>query len=608
MEYSSINPATNIRLFTSTKPKGSYPEGILQDIKLISFEKDKDATPFGSFIYRLQKYPGDVDLVEVFSNCCDADEVAERFAKRLKKMVKQINSKKNHFYSEFKAGSDFRYDINIGKLENGIYHPNPELVEINRNLYQRKLLPAKEFDAIQGILLNSTRKTLRGNDYDIIYNILREHKVLRWSAAEILQGYKVLPGKITKELERALIEPGHVKIDMISLINGKFVEVTNFLMLAVDISGTLHPINTDIEENHNIPVVLPVEIEKLYFSDFYYSPFKMIKRIYSLSRNVQDTVTLEKIIPFVSSNVSLLYQIRSEVDTIELIISKYKNPSPTSIYNQLDNMKLRLSTVLELSDDDLEELNNLIDAAKMNKDKTKKIALLKEIKDKLKIVINYETINYLEKVGLNPPPSYLLPEKETYDWSLVRTPYENPKNPVKQILGGSVSSWLFQKGANIYRRNFCNGKARPLLDGEYHYGCHNFTGPGTRIDLPQVANYPPYNDIDACSRDHDIAYEKFKGNPEKIRQADEDAVRCYNKYPNENGYTAATLGINGKMALENVLPFVIKSIAPDFSGVGYEAGCEECGGDDGMAEVRMSQYIKNKLQEQLNENIELINN
>ena len=36
---------------------------------------------------------------------------------------------------------------------------------------------------------------------------------------------------------------------------------------------------------------------------------------------------------------------------------------------------------------------------------------------------------------------------------------------------------------NIYRANKCDGKSRPLEIGEMHYGCHNYTGPGTRIDL-----------------------------------------------------------------------------------------------------------------------------
>ena len=122
----------------------------------------------------------------------------------------------------------------------------------------------------------------------------------------------------------------------------------------------------------------------------------------------------------------------------------------------------------------------------------------------------------------------------------------------------------YQKVANIYRKYACKGKARPLLDGEYHYGCHNYTGPGTRIDL--YPNYPPYNNIDACSRQHDLDYSNAQNNPQLIRQADEKVIDCYNRYPNDNGYNIAKLGINTKMKLEDAMPLLVKSIAPSYFG------------------------------------------
>ena len=124
----------------------------------------------------------------------------------------------------------------------------------------------------------------------------------------------------------------------------------------------------------------------------------------------------------------------------------------------------------------------------------------------------------------------------------------------------------YQTAANIYRKFFCNGKARSLLDGEYHYGCHSFTGPGTRIDLSEVRNFKPYNNIDACSKQHDIDYLNAHGDPNLIRKADIDVVNCYNKYPNDNGYNVAKLGINSKMKLEDALPLLSKAIAPNYFG------------------------------------------
>jgi hypothetical protein len=122
---------------------------------------------------------------------------------------------------------------------------------------------------------------------------------------------------------------------------------------------------------------------------------------------------------------------------------------------------------------------------------------------------------------------------------------------------GKRGKGLIDKGLNLWRGFNCPaGKSRKLLDGEKHYGCHNFTGPGTRIDLPEVKNFKPYNNIDACSKQHDIDYMNNKGNPAGIHEADKKALACYDRYSNENGYIAARAGIGIKAAAEQGLSAV----------------------------------------------------
>lgn len=152
--------------------------------------------------------------------------------------------------------------------------------------------------------------------------------------------------------------------------------------------------------------------------------------------------------------------------------------------------------------------------------------------------------------------------------------------PNEEKMGGFDVLYLpklaYQKSANLYRRNFCHGKARPLELGEIHPQCQNWTGPGTRIDLHP--NTPPYNNIDACSKKHDFDYDAAskQSDPKQkanlIRLADIEATKCYRKHPNEESYTLASQGINNKMRLENALPKVVKSIAPNYSGKGILHG------------------------------------
>lgn len=759
---SYVDPRKNINRYLESKPRSSYPESVEKEILLLSLSKDNPALPFGSYLYRLQKYPGDVDLLESFISCCDVETVSIEFSKALQRVIKKIKKEKTHYYSEVKAGLDLRFDIDIGQIENGKYIPHKELGKKITKLYNERLIEESEYKIIKFILLKQyyTLVPLNGDDYDIIFYIIRQYRILRWSEKEILNGKIKLFPNISLKLKDAVKMKTPVKIDEWALINGRFVEVTNFIELAYeDDNGETRPINISIYET-NAVITLKDEIEKLYFSDMYYSPFKAVKRMFAfLRRTYLDSKQkdafydlLLKVIPFVSSNTSLLYQLKSELETILSILERVKSPPKKSIEIQLDEMKTRIVNDLELDIEAIEIFNKYINDINKIDTGYGKIKYLNELIKILKKVINRETIIFLEKNGMNPPPSILLPAKRKYA-NIIRGPYDDPQNPLKKIIeemkkprilpdvnlefleeeklpnyeiplktkksvkfgpskesdkkyleklrkqrikkikkqmsedfdipieeitdeevkkthpelinfrpsetkrpisrnkllvllelqkiqkllfnlngidieeyghdqsaindvlfdiyesdpelrknikkaiqGKTIAAGyhknyiaegegdLFQTSANIYRKYFCNGKARQLLPGEYHYGCHNFTGPGTRIDLPQVLNYAPYNDIDACSRQHDIDYSNAQGNPHLIREADKKVLQCYDKYPNENGYNVAKLGINAKMNIENALPLLVKSVAPNYFG----QGCDTC--PEGIMKHLMNGY------------------
>lgn len=114
---------------------------------------------------------------------------------------------------------------------------------------------------------------------------------------------------------------------------------------------------------------------------------------------------------------------------------------------------------------------------------------------------------------------------------------------------------------------------RYLKDGEIHLPNHNFTGPGTRVDLPEVRHFKPYNNIDGCSKIHDLEFDeifRMPPGPEReqlIRNADEKVIECYNQFPNESGYNLARMGINSKMGLEDLSPTVFDMImGEDYRG------------------------------------------
>ncbi len=118
---------------------------------------------------------------------------------------------------------------------------------------------------------------------------------------------------------------------------------------------------------------------------------------------------------------------------------------------------------------------------------------------------------------------------------------------LSQIVKNSPQDEIFEKASNVYRS--FDKRSRPLLPGEFHYGFHNFTGAGTRIDLPSVLNTKPINDVDRVSKIHDIEMAQAR-TEEDVKKADEKAIRGYKKYRNQNGAGAALISIGKKRAVK----------------------------------------------------------
>lgn len=124
---------------------------------------------------------------------------------------------------------------------------------------------------------------------------------------------------------------------------------------------------------------------------------------------------------------------------------------------------------------------------------------------------------------------------------------------------------IYRHSLNIYRSYNDPTKVRPLYNGEYHLLNANFEGPGTRIDLKKVREFPPYNNVDAQAKKHDLAYYKasflptYEERSEAVREADKQFLKDIEPYKNEEPYyTAGKKGIEGKIRFENLLPILTR--------------------------------------------------
>lgn len=438
--------------YIAKRPLSSYPKEVLRELKLIAIDQEeidnpsspfvyKDprypgiAQPFGSYTYRSQRYPGDVDGMEVVSVCCTKENAANTYVKAIQRIVKDITSKRQHYYSETKAGINPLYSVSVGELKNGMYIPNQELFRVPVEYFQRGPITESEANVIKQVL--SSPDNLNSNGYDIVEYIYRKYRILRWTAEEIKKGKMKLEDGSFISLLEAIQMDTMTKIDEIALVNGVFLEITNNWHLGwVDKDGHRHIFNAD----EGITSDLLYEIEKLYFSNMFYSPFKMVKRMYSYSRrmyiktgNLKWTKYIMLIVPLLESDISAAYQMQSELSTLVQVLKLYQRPSPATINNELDNMKQRFASLIHIPLEVLSGLNGIIDSAIKTKNNKDKIVLIEKIIEMSRGYINTETIAYLSQKGLNPPPIDLLPRNRRYG-KLIRQPTDEPVNPFEKEL------------------------------------------------------------------------------------------------------------------------------------------------------------------------------
>lgn len=391
----------------------AYPHDVTNVIKILSLNKEDPAHIFGSYSYKKQLYSSDIDLLETDIESNSIEEAVFNLEKKINHVIEIISVTPGYYFSEFKAGLDMRYAIDVGELKNGIYtRSNPvEFMQKIMILSSKNLIKKKDVDRLFEVF---NKKEVTADDYDIAFNILREYRIVRWTLNDLLNGSINLKSGITMTLNAALRFNTPIKIDIIIYIDGRFVEVTNFIIFVLKKGEDLMVLNdkqnaiTDIKQNSIEG--LQGEIDKVFFSTAYFNPFKGIKRLWSLARQLNDTSMLQALDHIISGDISKLYQKKSDIDTILNLFNKYHEYSPIpEILKELDELKIELDRiisfdikyiVLEYSELINATINQQIPFIKM-------IQELNNILMKLNVEVAYQTMTWIQINNFSIPKEYL---------------------------------------------------------------------------------------------------------------------------------------------------------------------------------------------------------
>lgn len=377
------------------KNTDSITQQIKKTIQLIMKDPSK-AKIFGSFVYKSQYFPSDIDIQEVIDVPLNKQEdIYSQTVNALKKITNDVMNQRGIYFGEIKAGLDNRYNLNI---------KDAYFIKTIEDMYINGLFIKEEYDYINILYLSHIDK-VSCCAYDELEEILRLKKVVRWTQQDIINGYVLLTGDLKMRLIDAVKFNTSIKIDIWAPINGRYIEITNFFILVA------YDKETDTVKllNYNVTDYVKSMLEQIikYNTKLFYNPFKMAKRIWGVARETSNITLLNKLTPLFQGDEALLNKIIAEIDTIIMMYDKLKSLPIETILKQIDEFKLRISYIYKIELDS-NYVDELIDNILNNKnDKELIISELKELKTYFKDIINNNTIIYLKNKGLYPVPEYI---------------------------------------------------------------------------------------------------------------------------------------------------------------------------------------------------------
>jgi hypothetical protein len=333
------------------RSKDSIPPQAKELVEYLCFKKSEFIEKnyyniYGSFMYRLQNYPSDIDSTNILKINLDDEESAKIIELHLQSNAKKLsNNKSGRTYADCKCG---RYD-------NGepIHWKIHEIIQGYRDI---------------GIPdINSQYSNKQITLYD------------------------------------AIMDKGSLmKMDMLAPYMGRYVEVSCLYQIQTNDGFITHTHLTTPPEKFLID--LSQDTTKQYKKG---KIFKTVKRIFSNARIRNDTKTLKTLKPLIDSNLSRLASMKADISTLLLLLSVNKYPAPVVLKQQFSKLKFGLDNILDIKLP-LDELYKLLDQTYLllSKKIPQSVLLLEKIENILDKIINDETLKYFNSIGINNIPQY----------------------------------------------------------------------------------------------------------------------------------------------------------------------------------------------------------
>jgi len=210
---------------------------------------------------------------------------------------------------------------------------------------------------------------------------------VRWNKTNIKTGSQIVDGKrIT--LEECLLMPSTIKMDIVALIDGDFVEFSDNYYLSVN--GVKNYSDEEVSKN-----VLLKELEKS-AKEYYDEPnyFKYLKRVFSIKTMKNQSTT--KLVDFFNSQVGLLNKSKTDLETLILVLeNKFRKVKLEDVCNNIQIIKQNIGGISEVKFKST--LYKDLDKICSYKNQTSIIKNLKKVINYIQKKVNETTLHFIKK-------------------------------------------------------------------------------------------------------------------------------------------------------------------------------------------------------------------
>jgi len=360
----------------------SYPDGYpldaLEILSKMSFSNGQDVQVVGSMALRSQIYAGDYDATETVQ-VKSLHDIALHF----KKIIRDLQHTPLTYIGDIKSGS-----IEEWKVIDDNYSYSASKHKLDE-LKEHKIITPQEYS--EGIKLIKPRLTKL--ELLEVRHALRFH-IIRWTPAEILQGYKRLVDGRKFTIEDAIQTPTITKLDVVSWVqNNRFTDFSIIYNFKKN-GKLLNPGMGDIEQSIR---------ENIYVLNHDGNYFKMAKRMFALARYKKYTRMLYLLSALFNGDLGRLYIVYGDLGTLESMFETSIRIPQDRVDFELDQFRSRLSNIglpkyLEKEDSILQSIDHLMDSG------SKEIVLkkIKDLKEKLYSLLTHYAKKYLEDHHIMP--------------------------------------------------------------------------------------------------------------------------------------------------------------------------------------------------------------